>query len=223
MAVFSAGGHVAPGEWPRRDDDVDRHAWLIERILTLRQGAGPGDPREPFSSIPQAFLLVRSLERIADHAVLIAEHGARWAETTPPARLVRSVSDFHVQARTLLDQAFAAAEGGQADHANDILDTGEALHAQYQTLVESTLSRHGGLPFPEAARVELALLLQSIDRTVAYSEDIAEAGLDSGVRAGLTQGRSASASAQPRAALIVGAATVDRRRGPSTITRQREQ
>ncbi|HYK92824.1 MAG TPA: PhoU domain-containing protein [Thermoplasmata archaeon] len=206
MAVFASGGRVAPGDWPRRDDDVDRHAWLIERILTLRQGHGQPDPAEPFGSIPQAFLVVRSLERIADHAVLIAEHGGRWAETTPTVRLVRSVADFHAQARALLDQAFAAAEAGHADLANDILDTGEALHTQYRTLVESTLTRPGGPPLPEAARVELALLLQSIDRTIAYSEDIAEAGLDSGVRLGLTHGALAmEPDSSNRPALIVGA------------------
>lgn len=225
MGVFAGGGRAAPGDWPHRDDDVDRHAWLIERILTLRQTSGRTGPAEPFGSVSQTLILVRSLERIADHAVLIAEHGARWAETTPPARLVRAVADFHVQARSLLDLAFQAADAGNPEAANDVLDTGEALHAQYRTLVESSLTRHGGPVLPEAGRVELALLLQSIDRTVAYSEDIAEAGLDSGVRAGMA---SAQPEAKARPSWTPGRADAPvnagpKRVSPTSLTRHNEK
>ena len=177
IATLTAPGRSGGGEWPSRDDEVDRHAWLIERILTLRSASFAGGP-----AVPQVLLLVRSLERTADHAVLIAEHGTRWVETSPPHRLVRAVSDFHSQARRLLVESFASAIAGDADSANDLLDTGEALHTQYRTLIESVLPRRAATPLPEAGRVELALLLQSIDRTIAYSQDMAEAGLDSGVR-----------------------------------------
>ena len=174
--------------WPARDDEVDRHAWLIERILALRAGSPGGGQASSFGAIPQLFVIVRSLERVADHAVQIAEHGARWAETSPPARLVRSVSEFHTQARRLLADSFRAAEVGDADTANDLLDTGEALHAEYRTLVENTLTRRGGPALPGPGAIELALVLQSIDRTSAYAQDIAEAGLDSGVRGQLRGG-----------------------------------
>ena len=177
IGLVSNPQRTPSAEWSARDDEVDRHAWLIERILTLRAVPTNDEP-----ALPQTLLLVRSLERTADHAVLIAEHGGRWAETSPPARLVRIVLDFHAQARRLLMDAFTAARSGDADAANDLLDTGEALHVQYQTLLGSILARRTTPPLPEAGRTELALLLQSIDRTVAYSEDMAEAGLDSGVR-----------------------------------------
>ncbi len=184
--TFTGARREAPGDWPNRDDEVDRYAWLVERILTLKSTSPSGGAPVPFGSIPQVLLLVRSLERTADHAVLIAEHGARWAETSPAPRLVRAVKDLHDQARQLFARAFRAALDGDTGSANDLLDAGEALHTHYRTLVESMLTHLGGPPIPEAGRVELALLLQSIDRTVAYSEDIAEAGLDSGVRAGLS-------------------------------------
>lgn len=175
-------------EWTQRDDEVDRHAWLIERILTLHAAApGSGTPTS-FGAIPQVLVVVRSLERVADHAVQIAEHGTRWAESSPPARLARSVSEFHAQARRLLAEAFAAAETGDADAANDLLDTGEALHEEYRTLVANTIARRSPSAYPGPGIVELALLLQSIDRTAAYAQDIAEAGLDSGVR-GQLQGQ----------------------------------
>lgn len=181
-----------PEEWTQRDDEVDRYAWLIERILTLHAAApGNGTPTS-FGAIPQVLVVVRSLERVADHAVQIAEHGTHWAESSPPPRLVRSVAEFHAQARRLLAEAFAAAETGDADAANDLLDTGEALHEEYRTLVGSTLARRSPSAYPGPGIVELALLLQSIDRTAAYAQDIAEAGLDSGVR-GQLKGPSAAA------------------------------
>jgi|GEM_PF-418472 len=177
------GVEDAPAEsWANRDDEVDRYAWLVERILTLRALALEGSTLRPFGGPAQVRVVVRSLERIADHALLIAEHGTAWAETSPPARLVRSVAEFHAQALTLLAQAFAAAEAGDADTANDLLDTGEALHAQHRTLVETAFTRREGAPLPPAGAVALALTLQSVDRTVAYAQDIAEAALDAGVR-----------------------------------------
>ncbi len=167
-------------DWGGRDDDVDRHAWLVERVLTMRPTSRGSRAKGPLGSIPRAIVLVRSLERAADHAVLLAQHGARWIETAPPARLAGAVTGFHDHAKDLLAEAFPAALEGDSARTNDLIDAGEALHAEYRTLVESTLRRRTP---PEAGRVELALLLPSIDRTVAYAQDIAEAGLDTGVRA----------------------------------------
>ncbi|MCI4337634.1 MAG: hypothetical protein L3K17_10730 [Thermoplasmata archaeon] len=187
-SLGGASSRASPEEWTQRDDEVDRHAWLIERILTLHAAApGSGTPTS-FGAIPQVLVVVRSLERVADHAVQIAEHGTKWAESSPPTRLVRSVTEFHAQARRLLADAFSAAESGDADAANDLLDTGEALHEEYRTLVGNTLARRSPSAYPGPGIVDLALLLQSIDRTAAYAQDIAEAGLDSGVRGQLQGG-----------------------------------
>ncbi len=166
--------------WEGRDDDVDRQAWFIERILALRQAAFPGDGglTSPTDSPLSVLVLVRSLERIADHAVRMAENGLRWADTTPSDRLVRAVNQFHRQALDHFSSAFVAAESRDHARANDVLDLGEALHATYATLSESFFSRGlvGGLPAISA--VPLGLTLQSIDRTVSYAQDIAEVGLD---------------------------------------------
>lgn len=196
-ATYANAGRPSSVDWPNRDDEVDRHAWLIERILSLKSDLPAAGPAVPLGSIPQVLLVVRALERAADHAVLIAEHGSRWAETSPPARLVRTVEDFHAAGRRLLASAFAAALAGDADAANDLLDTGEALHAQHRTLFESILSRQGGASLADAGRVELALLLQSIDRTVAYAQDLAEAGLDTGVRGQVRAPGPSSRSSHP--------------------------
>ncbi|MFZ0830164.1 MAG: PhoU domain-containing protein [Thermoplasmata archaeon] len=167
--------------WEHRDDEVDRHAWLIERILALRLAyAVPGTETElPVDRPLQTLVLVRSLERIGDHAVQIAEQGFRWAETSPPERLARLLSEFHGQVLDQLRAAFrVASEERDAGHANDVIDVGEALHATYTTLTESLFTRGGTNGMSALAAVPLGLILQSIDRTVSYAQDIAEVGLD---------------------------------------------
>lgn len=174
------GGSRAPRvDWGGRDDDVDRHAWLVERVLSLRSPSRGSGFHGPLASIPRAVVLVRSLERAADHAVLLADYGARWSDTSPSPEVLQSVARFHDQARGLLDKAFPAALNGDPDAANDLIDSGEALHAQYRTLLRLATEDRAG---SEAGRVELALVLSSIDRSVAYAQDIAEAGLESGLQ-----------------------------------------
>jgi phosphate uptake regulator len=167
--------------WEHRDDEIDRHAWLIERILALRlSGSVPATEAEPIVDRPlQTLVLVRSLERIGDHAVQIAEQGLRWAETSPTERLLRPLTEFHAQVLDQLRAAFrVASEERDAAHANDVIDVGEALHATYTTLTESLFARGGGTSLSALAAVPLGLILQSIDRTVSYAQDIAEVGLD---------------------------------------------
>jgi phosphate uptake regulator len=167
--------------WEHRDDEVDRHAWLIERILALRlAGVVPGAEAEvPVDRPLQTLILVRSLERIGDHAVQIAEQGLRWAETSPTERLVRPLSEFHGQVLDQLRAAFrVASEERDAARANDVIDVGEALHATYTTLTESLFAHGGASGLTALAAVPLGLVLQSIDRTVSYAQDIAEVGLD---------------------------------------------
>lgn len=180
--------------WEHRDDEVDRHAWLIERILALRlAGAVPGTEGGSLSDSPlQTLVLVRSLERIGDHAVQIAEQGLRWAETSPTDRFARPLSEFHAQVLDQLRAAFrVASEVRDAAHANDVIDMGEALHATYTTLSESLYSRGGASGLSVLAAVPLGLILQSIDRTVSYAQDIAEVGLDRSTVVSLTETPSA--------------------------------
>lgn len=167
--------------WEQRDDEVDRHAWLIERVLALRlSGAAPVPiPGTSLDRPLQTLLLVRALERVGDHAVQIAEHGLRWAETSPPDRILRPVKEFHQQALTQFAAAFrVASEERDIARANDVVDVAAALHATYSTLTESLFARPGSTGLSAIAAVPLGLVLQSIDRTVSYAQDIAEVGLD---------------------------------------------
>jgi PhoU domain-containing protein len=172
-----------PSRLARGDDEVDRQAWLVERSLVQRlekTGVGPVDPEsrpDPISPI----LIARALERTADHAVVLGEHAARLGECSVPASVRSSLRAYHRQALEYLDSAFAVTETPDVRRANELLDTGSALHAAHRSLSESFLVHGPSSALSPLASADLGLVLQSIDRTVAYSEDLVEVGLDRAV------------------------------------------
>jgi phosphate uptake regulator len=178
--AWDAGGRHRPESLETRDDEVDRHEWLIERVLTLRLTSEVIDTgrNTPFEDPMQCLLLARALERVADHAVQIQENGSRLLESSPPRRILASVGGFHRQVLENLRRAFRVAESPDAGSANDIIDTGEALHATHRTLTEGFLAHGGFAELSPIAVASLGLVLQSIDRTAAYAQDIAQVGLD---------------------------------------------
>jgi phosphate uptake regulator len=182
----TAGGFLDPnqradlGSLAQRDDEVDRQAWLVERTLVLRLdplrlGEGEAIPRhDPLSPL----LLARALERIGDHAVILGENAARLAECPVPEAVTSALRAYHRQALDYLTSAFDVVEHPEVDGANDLIDTGEALLAAHASLTESFLVRDGAPELSPLSSACLGLVLQSIDRTAAYAQDIAQVGLD---------------------------------------------
>jgi phosphate uptake regulator len=174
-------GRAAQGaSFASRDDEIDRCAWQLERLLRLQlMGLGPGTTSGPDVGDALRFLLwARDLERIGDHAVLIAEHGARLAEAPATEPIRRMLSAYHAQALAHLKAAGAVAEAPDPTRANEVLDVGEALHETETTLADRLLMRESADALGPSAIRSLGLILQSIDRTTAYSQNLAEIGLD---------------------------------------------
>lgn len=171
------------GLWERRDDDVDREAWYLERGIALGERSGRGLSRPATG----AWTIARSLERIADHAVTLGEVGPRLADLGPGTGLLRELRQFHRQAMTHLEQVLASPDGSQA---NDLLDVGEALLASGWALSERLLPAVGDGSMSPASAAAVARALEAIGRTVAYSQDIAQAFFDrSGGSASATPAR----------------------------------
>ena len=158
----------ADGAWERRDDEIDREAWYIQRLATFSS-----DPTG--TSFLGPFMIARSLERIADHAVVLGEAGRRLIDLPHSAGPLTPLKQFHGQAMQHLEGVLAASDGA---HANELLDTGEALMASGRALADRLLPAVEGGTMTPATAAAIGRILESIGRTIAYSEDIAQVVLD---------------------------------------------
>ena len=176
------------GYWEHRDDEIDRDAWYVERVAAIQSGAA--DRGAEWLGL---WTTARSLERIADHAVVLGEVGRRLVDLPNGTGPATSLRQFHRQAMDHLEGVLGATEGSVA---NDLLDLGDALQASGRALSDRLLPAVGGGTMPPATAAAVTRLLESIGRTIAYAQDIAQVTLDRWVpRTGVEQrtpGRSAT-------------------------------
>jgi hypothetical protein len=164
------------GAWDRRDDEIDREAWYLQRKAALRL-AGSADAAPSL----ELWTVSRSLERIADHAVTLGEAGRRLAGLPHGVGPLATLEQFHRQAMDHLEGVLAAADGTAA---NDLLDTGEALLASGEAIADRLLPSVQRATLSPAASAAVARILESIGRTIAYAQDIAQVVLDRSIGAG---------------------------------------
>ena len=169
------------GYWERRDDEIDREAWYVERVAAIRLDT-VGRRAEWLG----LWTTARSLERIADHAVGLGEVGRRLVDLPNGAGPLTSLRQFHRQAMEHLEGVLGARDGGAA---NDLLDLGEALLSSGRSLADRLLPAVGDGSMPPATAASVARILESIGRTVAYTQDIAQVTLDRSVPEAATEGR----------------------------------
>jgi len=166
--------------WERRDDEIDREAWYVQRLAALRlQLDGTG------VALLGPWTIARSLERIADHATAIGETGRRLVELPRGAATLTSLQQFHHQAMDHLEGVLNARDDAAA---NDLLDMGEALLASGRALADRLLPAVGGGTMPPATAAAVSRILESIGRTVAYAQDIAQVVLDRAIPVTLAEG-----------------------------------
>jgi hypothetical protein len=156
--------------WERRDDEIDREAWYVQRLAALRLGLdGSG------VTLLGPWTIARSLERIADHATVLGEIGRRLVQLPNGSGPLTSLKQFHRQAMDHLEGVLSARDDAAA---NDLLDMGDALLASGRALSERLLPAVGGGTMPPATAAAVTRILESIGRTVAYAQDIAQVALD---------------------------------------------
>jgi hypothetical protein len=170
VASWSGGPARVETEWDREDDEVDRDAWQIERWVVRQILSG-----EAGSAAPAHWTTARSLERIADHAVQLGTLGGRFADLPDAAPAATLLRRFHAQA---MDHLRAVLRAAGPEEANDRLDVGEALLLSGRSVADDLLSSGGPAIRSPAASAALARALESIGRTIAYTQDIAQVFLD---------------------------------------------
>lgn len=165
--------HLPFGEdetWERRDDEIDREAWYLQRLVSVRNDPGYGG-----AELLGYWTIARSLERIADHAVVLGEAGRRLVDLPQGSSPMVSLRQFHAQAMEHLAGVLATPDGPAA---NDLLDMGEALLASGRSLADRLLPAVNGTAMPPATAAAVARILESIGRTIAYAQDIGQVALD---------------------------------------------
>jgi len=165
------------GAWERRDDDIDREAWYLERSITLQEPP----PRERARAEMTAWTIARSLERIGDHAVTLGEVGPRLAELGSETSPVRDLRQVHRQAMAHLEEVLR--EATDPARVNDLLDVGEALLEGCRARSEHVLPAVSDGTMSPAAAAAVSRAFEAIARTIAYSQDIAQAYLDRAIPA----------------------------------------
>lgn len=186
--------------WETQDDEVDRLEWRVHRALAahaLKISTSSSSPLNSSSSL-HLLAMARAFERIGDHAVRIGRAAASLPNSVPQPARFRPIAEFHKQTVELLERVIPLVESPDPREANEIADVAESLHASHMALLQSLLSRRAPSPIAPLTAAWLALVLDSMDRTVAYVADVAELALD---RAALSWVQLASPPAHPPAVL----------------------
>lgn len=183
LALLERSGDARPSslseaDWESLDDPIDRAAWEVHRAVERSRRVGAlGD----YSGLDVLGWLeaARALERIADHAVLIGVNGARWRATRPSETQLALLSDFQGRAVDYVRSVLGTLATQRADQANVQIDFGGALRETARTLVDRLIPVRDPVEIHSpAAIVPLSWMLHSLERTVAYGQDLAEVALD---------------------------------------------
>ncbi len=185
----------------QRDWEVDRLHWFTQKQVTVALR----DQRHLTSlglTLPECatFLQVsRVLERIADHAVRIAEVTDWMTGTSAPKPQVDELARLADTARSLLDTAVETLFSGDTRGANRVLDDTERLVQHRRKLLDNFFSR------PGRVAVALAYVLESLERTALYAGDLAEIAINYAVERQIMDSSKPSTSkgASPRAASTI--------------------
>ncbi len=163
-----------------RDVDVDRLEWLIARqanaVLknpTLVQGTGP----VPIAVVNHA-LVARVVERIADHAVMIAESGdPTGGRPFDPdvVGLIEEASSFSLEVFDRAMDAFFSHDPRRADDTIEVVVEAETRCREIEVHARTLAT---------GPAVALGSIAGSIRRLAEYSGDIAELVIDDAVDRG---------------------------------------
>jgi len=154
----------------RRDRDVDRLQWLIARqsnmvlediTLAKKMEISPGNVSFFFSTS-------RILERVGDHAVIIANNAPPLIDKKIGEEVIRSVSAASKEALGILSRSREAWTRRDIESANSNIDSVKRLAKMCEKINDHAMEIRG-----EPA-VALGYISESIRRTGEYAGDISE-------------------------------------------------
>ncbi len=160
-----------------RDWEVDRLHWFLEKQVTsaLRDARILATLELTLPECATYLLSSRVLERIADHAVRIAETVAILGKEETPARLAAELDRMALAATSALSDALECLDSRDIAKANQVIDAAEEVTRSRSHVLAEIGARRGRLA------IGLAYVLESLERSAFYASDLAEIAINRAV------------------------------------------
>ncbi|MCI4353756.1 MAG: phosphate uptake regulator PhoU [Thermoplasmata archaeon] len=174
MAALRAQDASIAKDVVERDWEVDRLHWFVQKQLTTALR----DARTLTSlglSLPECatyLLASRVLERIADHAVRIAETVALLEKERPPEAVLHNLESLAESAANALTEAIDSLESKDIALANEVVDNAKRVTREREKILRELATKRGRLA------VGLAYVLESLERSAFYASDLAEIAIN---------------------------------------------
>jgi phosphate uptake regulator len=177
MAAFRDRDTAIAKDVVERDWEVDRLHWFLEKQVTsaLRDARILTSLDLTLPECSTYLLASRILERIADHAVRIAESVSILGKEATPSRLVDALDRMAAQAAESLADALESLDSRDIGKANEVIDAAHQLTRDRQQILRELTSKRGPLA------VGLAYVLESLERSASYASDLAEIAINRAV------------------------------------------
>jgi phosphate uptake regulator len=177
MAAFKANDASIATDVIERDWEVDRLHWFVQKQVTtaLRDARMLTLIGLTLPECATYLLASRVLERIADHAVRIAQTVSMLGREQAPAPIVEELERLHTAAATGLADALDCLESKDIDRANSVIDAADRIARDREKILRELTTKRGRLA------VSLAYVLESIERSALYASDLAEIAINHAV------------------------------------------
>ncbi len=200
MAAFRARDDAIARDVVERDWEVDRLHWFLEKQVTsaLRDARILATLDLTLPECSTYLLASRVLERIADHAVRIAETVTLLGREVTPEKLVAELERMSERAATCLSDALDSLDARDIEKANEVIDAAEQVTRERAHVLRELASKRGRLA------VGVAYVLESLERSAFYASDLAEIAINRAVDAPVRASEGAGGSAKPSSSPAVG-------------------
>ncbi len=160
-----------------RDWEVDRLHWFVQKQVTsaLRDARMLSSLELTLPECATYLLASRVLERIADHAVRIADTVEMLGRERLPEPLVHELEELSTAATLALTNALDSLDSKDIASANAVVDTAHRAGRERSRILRELLTKRGRLA------VALGYVLESIERSLLYASDLAEIAINHAV------------------------------------------
>ena len=182
IEALSTNDRIHAEEIIRMDDEVDRFSLYMRRNLTLAvqnahilQDMGLDKPSDclGYRSV------IGRIERIADHAALIAKRIKFIDETIDP-RIMKKISKISEEALVVFEEAIISLSKKDYSLAENVAE-------KIRSIVEKEKEFMSGIKETTKNSTVIRFVLEDIRRTAEYSSDIAEVAIDGNIGSIITE------------------------------------